>query len=207
MREDADRRTPQLGQLPPPNQARVGATDANEADSLPNGKLRGRPSSLNLLFAAAIKPHPAGGSVPGHVPPPKPRTPVKQSPKKKTYPQDHLQHRGPSSVLNPTWLTARLTGFAFRGCDDEHPQAHRRIGVRLPDPAGRGVGRHREGPSRAGLLLHRTGRNSGSLDRRWPGRHRRAERWGCGEGGADVGAVRRRHASPRHPAAGAARGR
>jgi transposase len=31
MRDDADRQTPQLGQLPPPNQARVGAADANEA--------------------------------------------------------------------------------------------------------------------------------------------------------------------------------
>ena len=31
MRHDADRQTPQLGQLPPPNQARVGAADANEA--------------------------------------------------------------------------------------------------------------------------------------------------------------------------------
>ena len=31
MRHDADRQTAQLGQLPPPNQARVGAADANEA--------------------------------------------------------------------------------------------------------------------------------------------------------------------------------
>jgi transposase len=31
MRDDADRQTPQLGQLPPPNQARVGAADADEA--------------------------------------------------------------------------------------------------------------------------------------------------------------------------------
>ncbi len=31
MRDDADRQTPQLGHLPPPNQAGVGAADANEA--------------------------------------------------------------------------------------------------------------------------------------------------------------------------------
>jgi hypothetical protein len=50
-----------------------------------------------------------------------------------------------SSVRSPTWLTARLTRFAFSGCDDEHSQAQRRVGVRLPDSAGGGVGCHREG--------------------------------------------------------------
>jgi hypothetical protein len=71
----------------------------------------------------------------------------------------------------PRWLTARLTRFAFSGCDDEHPQAERRVGVRLFDPAGRSIGRYREGSCRAGLLLHRTRRNSGRLDRHRCGRH------------------------------------
>jgi hypothetical protein len=35
--------------------------------------------------------------------------------------------------------------LAFSGCDDEHSQAQRRVGVRLFETAGRGVGRHREG--------------------------------------------------------------
>jgi len=34
-----------------------------------------------------------------------------------------------SSVLNSTRLTARLTRSAFRGCDDEHPQAQLWVGV------------------------------------------------------------------------------
>jgi hypothetical protein len=38
-------------------------------------------------------------------------------------------HLFASSVRTPAWLTAGLTRFAFRGCDDEHPQAHRRVGV------------------------------------------------------------------------------
>src|SRR5215217_8053732 len=71
----------------------------------------------------------------------------------------------------PTWLTAKLTWFAFSGCDDEHSQAQRRVGVRLSDPAGRGVGCHREGPCRTGLLLHRTRRKSGGLGLLWDRRH------------------------------------
>ena len=34
-----------------------------------------------------------------------------------------------SSVRTPTWLTAGVTRFAFSGCDDEHSQAQRRVGV------------------------------------------------------------------------------
>jgi hypothetical protein len=57
------------------------------------------------------------------------------------------------------------TWFAFAVCDDKHSQAQRRVGVRLSDPAGRCVGRHSEGPCRAGLLLHRTRRESRVVDR------------------------------------------
>jgi hypothetical protein len=45
-----------------------------------------------------------------------------------------------------------------------------------------------------------------SLDRLWPGRHRRRQRWGCGHRGADAGPVWRRHASPRHQTVAAACG-
>jgi hypothetical protein len=38
----------------------------------------------------------------------------------------HLLHR---RSVPPMWLTARLTRFAFSGCDDEHSQAQRRVGV------------------------------------------------------------------------------
>jgi hypothetical protein len=38
----------------------------------------------------------------------------------------HLLHH---RYVPPTWLTARLTRFAFSGCDDEHSQAQRRVGV------------------------------------------------------------------------------
>jgi hypothetical protein len=81
-----------------------------------------------------------------------------------------------SSVRTPACLTAGLTRFAFSGCDDEHPQAQRRVGVRLFDSASCRVGCHRKGSSRAGLLLHRTGRDSGDVDRIWPGRPRRPRR-------------------------------
>ena len=56
------------------------------------------------------------------------------------------------------------------GCDDEPAPHHRRVRVRLPDPAGRGHGQHREGPHRPGLLLHREGRDPRPLGRvrAWP---------------------------------------
>ena len=42
------------------------------------------------------------------------------------------------------------------GCDDEPAQADCRVRVRLPDPAGRCFGRHRQGPCWVGVVLHRT---------------------------------------------------
>jgi hypothetical protein len=65
-------------------------------------------------------------------------------------------HLFASPVRTPTWLTARLTRFAFVGCDDKHSQAQRWFGVRLPDPAGRGVGCHR--PGHVGLASYYTER-------------------------------------------------
>jgi hypothetical protein len=126
-----------------------------------------------------------------HVPPPIPMSPS----------STHLLHR---RDVPRNELTARLTQSAFRGCDDEHPQAQRRVGVRLPDPAGRGARRHSEGPSRAGLLLHQTGRKSGSLDRLRPDRRRWADRRGYGDRGPDEGALRSRHAPPCRNTVGAA---
>ena len=99
----------------------------------------------------------------------------------------------------PLCIVGTYPGLADRWVDPvclsgvvtmSHPQAQRGVGVRLSDPAGSGVGCHRKGPCRAGLLLHRTRRDSGSLDRLWPGRHRRPQRRGSGDRGADAGAVR-----------------
>jgi hypothetical protein len=79
------------------------------------------------------------------------------------YSECHVQHTSlHRRVHTPAWLTARLTRFALSRCDDEHPQAQRRVGVRLSDSAGRGVRRHRERPCWVGLLLHRARRNPGA---------------------------------------------
>jgi TrwC relaxase len=42
-------------------------------------------------------------------------------------------------------VTAKEGWSASGWCDDEHSQADRRVGVRLPDPSGRGLGCDREG--------------------------------------------------------------
>src|SRR4029453_792307 len=46
-----------------------------------------------------------------------------------------------------------------------------------------------------------------SLDRLWPGRHRRRQRWGCGHRGADAGPVRRQRGAHRRPDPGRRHGR
>ena len=71
-------------------------------------------------------------------------------------------HLYASSGTYPGLADRRVDNLAFRGCDDEHSQAQRRVEVRLPDTAGRGIGRHPEGPCRAGLLSHRTGESQGA---------------------------------------------
>ena len=110
-----------------------------------------------------------------------------------TYPQPISRSDVPHTSLHfrisfAADLTAATTWNGFRGCDDEHPQAHRRVGVRLSDPAGRRLGRHREGPSRVGVLLHRTRRNPRGLDGLGDGRYRRPEPRRRGDRGADAGA-------------------
>ena len=69
-----------------------------------------------------------------------------------------LLHERPLRVC---WLTASNAAVDFGGCDDEHSQAHRRLGVRLSNPAGGCAGCHREGSCWVGLLLHRTRRKPG----------------------------------------------
>jgi hypothetical protein len=104
-------------------------------------------------------------------------------------------------------VTACSAVGALGGCDDEHSQAERRVGVRLLDPAGRGVGCHCEGPCWARVLLHRTRRNTRRVDRLRPRGHRRPERRRSGHGGADASPVRGWDASVGDAAVGAARRR
>ena len=88
---------------------------------------------------------------------------------------------------------ARVTGGGADGicrCDDEPAQAHRRVGLRLSDPSGRRAGRDRQGPRRAGVVLHRAGRVAGCLGRLRPGWDRRPGRRRPGDSGADAGLVR-----------------
>ena len=113
----------------------------------------------------------------------------------------HLFHSGADCrTRRPLTRAGRPSGWR----DDEHPQADRRVGVRLSDPAGRGVGCDREGPCPARQLLHRARREPRCVDWFRAGRDRRSEGRRSGDRGADAGAVRRRPASPGGAAAAAA---
>ena len=81
--------------------------------------------------------------------------------------------------------------------DDQPEEGHGRVGLRLPDPAGRRAGLNRQ--DRARRLLRGEGRGSRCLDGLGTGRPGRHRRWRPGHRGADEGAVRQRPPPPRRP--------
>ena len=68
------------------------------------------------------------------------------------------------------------TPVCLGGCDDEHPQAQRRVGVRLFDSASRGVGCHRERVMSGWPPTTPNGERLRGVDRIWPGWPRRPRR-------------------------------
>jgi hypothetical protein len=84
-------------------------------------------------------------------------------------PKCHVRHAYCMIGMSRGLADREVDPVPLTGCDDEPPQAQRWVGVRLPNPAGRRIGRHREGD--VGLASNYTerGETPGSWsDLGWP---------------------------------------